>query len=76
MTDAQIAASLTEAELCPACEGEGGFPVCRERCCGGSDWECGANGCTGPIADYMLEQCELCGGSGFVRAILESRDAE
>jgi hypothetical protein len=64
--------SLSQAEPlvplreCPHCDGRGGFPVGGTQCCGGSDWECGASGCTGPIEEWTLEMCPACGGHGKV----------
>jgi hypothetical protein len=57
---------------CPDCCGDGwvvGIGVeMREGCCGGSDWECGGRGCTGPVAIQeqvqIQEQCEACWGTG------------
>lgn len=56
------------AELCPECCGEGwtvgtGYEA---ECCSGSDWECGAQGCTGPVQVQVpvQEQCERCLGTG------------
>lgn len=49
---------------CPECDGQGWIGKSVPRCCGGSDWECGASGCTGPIEECEQEQCEYCRGSG------------
>lgn len=58
---------------CPDCDGDGWTPGIdfEAGCCGGSDWECGAQGCTGPvqIAVPTQEQCERCGGTGDVRPL-------
>jgi len=62
---------MDELKKCPDCGGAGGFESGGEVCCGGSQWECGASGCTGPIDGRYLEECPTCEGSGQV---LESRD--
>jgi hypothetical protein len=58
------------ATPCPECGGEGWtpVPVAVPRCCGGSEWECGGMGCTGPEQEWeqQQEQCEYCRGSGAV----------
>lgn len=48
-------------ERCPVCDDRGWIEVVAggPECCGGSDWECGAPGCTGPRDGRYLEQ-ELC----------------
>lgn len=53
---------------CADCGGQGGFEAGGDICCGGSHWECGASGCTGPIDGRYLEQCPTCLGTGTVPA--------
>lgn len=67
MTDIeQIVSRLNDAqEPCEMCDGVGGFEAGGPQCCGGSQWECGASGCTGPIDGRYLEMCPACEGSGF-----------
>ena len=50
--------------MCEACSGIGGFEAGGPICCNGSEWECGASGCTGPIDGRYLEQCSACLGTG------------
>ncbi len=61
-----------EEFTCPDCDGEGWVQEtdCEDHCCGGSDWECGARGCTGPVQEMIpiQVQCERCLGTGDVRA--------
>ena len=70
--------SQAEVELiaaCTTCEGDGwivGIGVEVEtRCCGGSDWECGASGCTGPrqeqVQVQIQEPCPDCDGTGHLK---------
>lgn len=48
---------MTEREPCPGC-GDLGYTVeGGYRCCGGSEWECGARGCTGPIIEEQQVEC-------------------
>ena len=53
---------------CPDCDGQGWSVGIEheDRCCGGSDWECGASGCTGPIQEQIPVQipCERCSATG------------
>lgn len=53
---------------CPHCDGRGWYGETQPRCCGGSDWECGAAGCTGPDPEHVQVQCEACLGTGEVPA--------
>lgn len=79
MTPETIARSLTSDSDCPDCAGDGwvvGIGVeLEDRCCGMSDWECGARGCIGPrqeqVQVQIQELCEACEGTGLaVRAVL------
>lgn len=42
---------------CPYCDDVGWTVEVETRCCGGSDWECGASGCTGPIQEQVQVEC-------------------
>lgn len=59
---------MTPAEIsrgrCPECDGNGWTVITVPRCCGRSDWECGASGCTGPDPHQEQEQCPHCQGTG------------
>lgn len=48
---------------CPECNGAGSFECMN--CCGGSSWECGGRGCTGPVPDGWF--CHVCNGNGFIQ---------
>lgn len=71
---------MSEQFTCPDCNGQGWYPVpvSVTRCCGGSDWECGGRGCTGPVQDWEQEQeqCERCFATGDVRARDSDRSGE
>ena len=64
-TELGTAIELLARAVCPDCDGSGGVQrsVMTEECCHGSDWECGAEGCTGPVPveDIEVEQCHWCG---------------
>lgn len=69
---------MIERVACPECGGEGwtqGVDY-EDRCCGGSDWECGARGCTGPIQEQVptQEPCQACRGEGVIDAALNPGD--
>lgn len=55
---------------CRQCGGEGQFEDGGPICCGNAEWECGAQGCTGPIDGRQLIQCQACHGTGW-RAMTE-----
>lgn len=59
--DSNTVPKVEEREPCPNCDDLGYTVRSVPRCCGGSDWECGASGCTGPIEDYEQEQCPCVG---------------
>lgn len=55
---------------CPDCAGDGwvlGVGTDTE-CCGGSEYECGGRGCTGPqeVQVQVQEPCERCRGTGEI----------
>lgn len=58
-----------EQEKCEACRGQGWVEDYEivAGCCGGSDWECGASGCTGPVPEQEQIQvpCEACQSTGL-----------
>lgn len=54
-------------QYCSRCNGSGVDPVPGMECCRGSDWECGARGCTGPVP--IQEPCRRCGGCGTVETL-------
>lgn len=56
----------TYAGCCGVCTGDGWVIGTETRCCGGSEYECGGRGCTGPEPEQVQEQCEACGGTGYV----------
>lgn len=49
---------------CETCEGYGWIygEGSKSGCCGGSNWECGAEGCTGPVQVQIQtqEECPDC----------------
>lgn len=71
---------MHEEYTCPDCDGQGWYVATgyESGCCGGSDWECGARGCTGPIQIEVpiQEQCERCLGTGDIRAALNPLSGE
>ena len=73
MTD--ITEIMARGKECNSCGGEGWTPgyTAEPACCMGSPWECGAEGCTGPVAMQVetQDQCEACGGSGTIQAAQE-----
>lgn len=75
MTAPTLSPAQKRAPKCPECCGDGWVVsiVLEAECCHGSDWECGARGCTGPVPVevHAQEQCEACEGSGLaLRAAL------
>lgn len=49
-----------DKSMCTRCSGTG--VDSEPKCCGGSQWECGERGCTGP----EQQACRDCNGFGFV----------
>ena len=54
---------------CYTCNGQGWVEGVETEaaCCGGSEWECGAAGCTGPVEQAVQIQvgCDDCQGTGY-----------
>lgn len=63
-----LLAEIKTLSKCPECAGEGWVPKAIHRCCGGSQNSCMGRGCTGPVGEWIQEQCEYCLGSGRIAA--------
>lgn len=63
---------------CLTCNGQGWVEdfYSEPTCCGGSEWECGAAGCTGPVEQTVQTQvgCDDCQGTGFATPDVQKQE--